>query len=136
MADLLWALFCERAIVNSKTNNISLIEIVEQLSVPDLPIVIPQPFFIVTLWEKKDKDKEETFYFRIISTHLEQDEVNIRPSPEIECVIPHDKERLRNLCQLSGIRIEKEKPLYFIIQRKVDDNWDEVQKITVQIKKK
>jgi len=51
MAQLKWALTCERAIIDRQTNAASYIDAVEELLIPQLPFPIP-PFVVGTLWER------------------------------------------------------------------------------------
>lgn len=137
MAKLLWALLCEQAIINSQTNNVSLIEIIEQLNVPNFPTIVPQKFYIVSLWEKEtpNKDKEETFNFKII---IKSQPDTIDPNESgfsVEATIPNNKDRFRNVCAISGLKIDREGILNIAIFLKSDCTWDEKHRIPIQISK-
>jgi hypothetical protein len=132
MATFLWALACERAIINNKSNNLSLIEIFEQFNVPTVPIIIPQAIYIVSSWEKAEKDKEETFTFKIEISQPDSAE-DLKKEAEIEAVIPKDKNRIRNLCRIFGLKAEREGTVYFIISQKVGENWKEEYRVPLHI---
>jgi len=63
MISHVWSLICSRSILDKDSNNISLIECLEQLSVPSPPanpdgkLVIPLTFEIVSLWTRSVAEK-------------------------------------------------------------------------------
>lgn len=131
-----WALCSKQVIVDSKSNNLSLIEILEQFNVSDLPIVIPQIYYLASMWGKDSsfENKEETFRFKIVITS------NPEKPPENEGIeaelkIPQDKKRVRHLVSIQGIPIQEEGTLYFIIYLKSEDTWKEVHRIPIDVKK-
>ena len=135
MAKFLWALCCENAIVNNKTNNLSLIEILEQFNVTSFPAVIAQQIYLVSLWEKSEKDKKETFYFKIDISQSDSPD-GTGKTAEVEADIPQEKNRLRNVCRIFGLKVDKDAPVYFIISQKFGDRWEEVHRIPLLIKLK
>jgi hypothetical protein len=57
MIDHVWTVVCTRALIDRDTNNISLVEVLEQLTVAGaLPETINLVMEIVTLWERHDLD--------------------------------------------------------------------------------
>lgn len=134
MPKLLWSLCCEKPIIDSKTNSLSLIGILEQINVPRVPIVVAMMLSVVSLWQKDDayKKKEETFKHRI-KIELPLGTTVISPI-EYQTIIPNDKVRIRTLNGIAGIPVNKEGILYFIIELCSDDKWQEKQKIPVEIK--
>jgi hypothetical protein len=136
MPKFLWALCCDKVIIDQESNNLSLIGVIEQFNLPEIPLVIPQLFQVVIMWEKDTSynGKEEPFSFKIVITPKGrkplEDEGKI-----YEYKIPKDKKRFRNLCGLRGIPIEKEGTLFIRIFLKIKTKWDEVYKIPLEIKK-
>lgn len=131
-----WALLCQQAIVDSKSNNVSIIGIVEQFNVSKLPTIVPQVYQLVSLWDKDSsfKGKEETFFIKVaIASSLEKaiEEKGI----EIEIKILEAKERARHVWAIKGIPINEEGILYIIIFLKVGEDWKEIHKIPIQVKK-
>lgn len=138
MPKFLWAHFCERPIIDSKTNMLSLIGLIRIINVPEIPIVIPQSFYVVSLWEKEasysESKKAETFTYKIIVTQQSP-----RPSKEgleHEITIPKDKKRTRSICGIAGIPIKKDDELNIIIYLKSNGVWKKIYTISVDIKKK
>ena len=66
---VLWALLCRNTITDKETNNISLIEVVDELTIPgpppqtpDATVDEPSPIFnlyLVALWSRSDIDEPE-----------------------------------------------------------------------------
>ncbi len=62
MIEHIWSVLCTTSMVNSQTNNISLIEVTEKISIPEPPaemqsadrIVIPVSLDFVSLWGRSD----------------------------------------------------------------------------------
>lgn len=63
MIDHVWTVLCARAIVDSQSNNISLIDVIEQLSIGDpraaqgVEGVVPLPVELVTLWSRAQDEQ-------------------------------------------------------------------------------
>jgi hypothetical protein len=66
MPQLKWAMLCESSIIDYESNNVSIINVIEQVSPDELPSTLPTPLTLVTLWERKsDSDRDsEDFRFR------------------------------------------------------------------------
>ena len=72
---VLWAILCENVIINQQTNNVSLIEVVDQITVPAPPpgnVVKPDEKIgtflnmrLVVLWARSDRDVPESGQARI-----------------------------------------------------------------------
>ena len=138
MAKILWALCCENAIVDMGTNNLSLINIVEQFNIPSVPIVVPQKYFVVSQWERESpKSEEENFQFKIIirpeSKKADADKEGIF----VDAKIIAGKGRLRHLCSLKGIPIAETGTLLVNILvptgKGTSENWNEVANIPIEI---
>ena len=135
MAEFLWSMFCENAIVDRASNSLSLIGVIEQFTVKQLPIIIPQIFYVVSLWQKDSshEGQEEVFRHRIKINP--EPEIESKKEMEFETKIPEDKERMRTINGIRGIPISKEGNLYLIIEQYLEDEWKEVYKIRVKVKK-
>lgn len=63
MIDHVWSVFCTRAVIDRETNNISLLEVIEQLTIHETPpaegneAVVPGSFELVTLWTRRRDDE-------------------------------------------------------------------------------
>jgi len=135
MADLIWSMFCEKAIVDKQSNEISLIGIIEQFQVSQLPIVIPHYYYVISLWEKNSslENQEEIFRHRV-KFNPEPEEIS-KKEMEFETIIPGDKIRMRTINGIRGIPIKEEGDLYLIIEQYLNDSWEEVHKIRVRVAK-
>lgn len=55
MIDHAWSVLCSNSIIDRESNNISLIDILEQWNLPpdsEFPVVIGNPFVLVTMWSR------------------------------------------------------------------------------------
>src|SRR5258708_7392694 len=65
MAQHVWTIPCRFSTTSSETNNVSLIEVLEEISIPALPVqqmgrgMFPAMFDVVTLWSRENDDQEE-----------------------------------------------------------------------------
>jgi hypothetical protein len=134
MANLLWSLLCEKPLIDSQSNQISLIGIIEQLNVPKVPIIIPQLYFVVCLWEKDNskEGREEVFKHRIqISPQSE----TYKYTPfEYENTIPSDKMRLRTCNGIRGIPVSEPGKIIFSIEIPEENDWKSINIIEIVVK--
>ncbi len=131
-----WALFCNQAIIDTRSNNVSLIGILEQFNVSDLPTIVPQIYYLVSLWDKDSsfEGKEETFIIKVVITS-NLDTASKEEGVQQEVKIPKDSERARHIWSIKGIPIKEEGILYIVIFLKSGEDWEEIHKIPIQIKK-
>ncbi len=57
MIQHVWSVLCSTSLVDKDTNNVSLIDVIEQWNIPheaQFPINIANPFYLVTLWARSD----------------------------------------------------------------------------------
>ena len=71
---------CEKALIDSQTNTLSLINIIEEIQVKGLPAII-QNLTIVLLLKKEEGDNEQKYIYEIVlknnSIQLAKQQVNI-----------------------------------------------------------
>lgn len=133
MPKLNYSILCEKPIIDARSNQLSLIGTVEQITVPVIPVVAPLLLHVVTLWEKIVSG-EERFKHRIsIQPAASGEEPFIQ---EFENIIPAENVRLRTCNGFGGIPINSEDRISFTIELFEDDNWVEKHKIDVWIVKK
>ena len=75
MPNHVWSTVCSKAILDRETNNISLIEVLEEIQFGPPPpdndlgqegyVMLPIPMTLVTLWERESGSDSETFAVRI-----------------------------------------------------------------------
>lgn len=75
MAELRWAVLCRRGIIDKHTNTLSLIEVMDRLSIEDdLPDPLPENVgittdcHVVTMWSRSKKERPEKFWQTITIT--------------------------------------------------------------------
>ena len=64
-----WSIACHHAVVDRYTNNVSLLHLIEQITMtgrPEPDGLIPITFDIMTLWERGELDEPETRMSRIV----------------------------------------------------------------------
>lgn len=76
MAEHLWTVLCARCLVDAETNNVSLIDVIEQLTLagdpPKLPpdgkpiILAGTQLNVVSLWTRADLTRSERVTFRLV----------------------------------------------------------------------
>lgn len=65
MAKLVWAVLCERVIVDQDTNQVSYIDLTEALQARSLPSGLPR-LFAATLWAREEEAEELQVRFRLL----------------------------------------------------------------------
>ena len=71
MIDHVWTILCSRAVIDRDTNNMSLLEVIEQLTLGDAspPVegegLAPIQLELVTLWTRRRDDESESGRARI-----------------------------------------------------------------------
>lgn len=132
MAKLIWSMLCEKPLIDSQTNNVSLINIIEEFSVPNVPISIPQPFFIVSLWQRElsDKNKPENFEYRIMLVSPSKSEREL-----IKYKVKIEKERHRTMNGIIGLKIGELGTHYISVEIKKDGDWKKSIRIPFYIRK-
>jgi hypothetical protein len=133
MIDHVWSLLCSEVVTDKETNNISIHNIIEVLTVRDNPKpggVVPRHFEILTLWArtKVDQPVEGESQIRFISPS--GDEL-IKRVFKIDLT---QRERVRNRIIFEGLRAEENGRYYFYIAKKEENNWMPVASIPLTIK--
>jgi hypothetical protein len=114
MAEIHWALLCQRGIVDRFTNNLSIMEVVNEIAVDRLPEVgageasddsresrgIALGCQLVTLWARSDPEKPEKFWQRVTITTPDGQEHSAPGDRLVGDLVDHNRTRL-----LTGIRV-------------------------------
>ena len=136
-----WSVICSDFSIDTDSNNISLFKVLERIifSVDEnratslreehghLPV--PVNFTIVTMWWRSDIDQSETGLSRLI----------LQNPDELETVIAEQRidleSHLRNrlIVQSDGIPFTRNGIYHFVVQIKVDDEWDTVAEIPLEV---
>lgn len=130
MIDHVWTVVCRRSILDESTNNYTLVEVLEQLSMGEppeeveFPVTVPFEFHIVSLWTRSDPDEgasgeERRRLFGPGGEELHQHTMTV----ELE-----DNRRFRNRGRFSAIPIAGAGYHYWEISFRADpgDEWTQV----------
>lgn len=128
MARLLWALTCQRAIIDRETNTASYIDAVEQVQVQGFPAVFVPPLCVASLW-KRDRDSDEVLNLRIrLLAPSGQEVTSFRPD-EVRMTSP----RYRMNVMFSGFPIKEEGEYSFEIDLLAGKSWKVVCSLPITV---
>lgn len=119
MIDHVWTVLCSNVVTDKETNNLSLIETVEQWNIStdaEFPLVIGNPIILATLWSRSDLDTP-TKGMAKISLIAPSGKVRELPLFEVDLSIHR---RLRGRHQFQGIEVEESGKYLFRLEL-VDD---------------
>ncbi|MBI4130756.1 hypothetical protein HY468_05540 [Candidatus Roizmanbacteria bacterium] len=141
MINHIWSVLCQRSVVDSESNNISLIDVFEKLevnlSIPDSQkelkkINVPVKYEIVSLWDYDEVDQGKKISLQ----------VNFKsPSGKTEKILerilelPHGKKRLRDRINVHGIVVEDSGRYFFQVNEKKekDKNYKVISTLPLEI---
>lgn len=72
MPDHIWSVLCYKGCLDTYTNQVSLLDVIENISlkpegpIPQGDVRIPMPMSVVSLWTRSDYDVPETFETRLV----------------------------------------------------------------------
>jgi hypothetical protein len=129
-----WSLLCSNAITDSDSNNISIHNILEQLTIHSHPKPkgnLSIRFEIVSLWIREDADNPCTGTSRV--TFLSPSGKNLGT---IELKIDLSiAERSRNRIKVDGIQLEEQgRYIYLVELKNSDGEWESVAEIPLTVK--
>jgi hypothetical protein len=133
MIEHIWSVLCSRAVIDVETNNVSIQDVIEQITVNSAPVAdgfLPFPLEIVTLWNRKEITNQIEAIERVQF---------ITPSGKAT-VISEGKidltqaERFRHRVKLPGLPLSESGRYYFKVESKTgDDSWKEVASIPLSV---
>jgi hypothetical protein len=135
MINHIWTVLCSRSIIDSETNNITLFEVLEQLTLAGPPlareIAIPLHFEVVSLWSRARDDQPSRGRARLLlitpsGTVVKNQEYDIDLS-----VYSRSRTRVRVI----GLPVPEAGHHQFCVQLRVEEEteWRDVAKIPLQI---
>ncbi len=116
MPNLITALLCERVITDMETTAVSYIQLIEELTAPQLPVLAP-PFMLATIWRRTADEEQLRVRLRIFSP--DGTEIAGWESPELE--MPEVRQRI-NL-QVGGFPIEVPGTYVFALELFLNGEW-------------
>jgi hypothetical protein len=140
----IWSVLCQRSVVDQQSNNISLIDVFEQLQV-DIPpkgisktvslkdMNIPIQYELVNLWSKTKEGIEEKENIRIVLYDPNGNEIK---RIDKEFIIPKDKKRMREINKIQGITLRGSGVYNFVVSIKQQDNktYKQAAKLPLEVK--
>lgn len=134
----IWTILCKRAILDRPTGNISLIDIIEELTVKDpqqssedeREKIINTNFSLVSYWRKNSSDQEE-INLKIIE---EAPNGKTLKSAEKRLSIPKDKDKLRIHFTFEELKvIDSGKYLIKVKRRTNQENYEMISEVPIDI---
>lgn len=128
MATLRWAVCCQRAIVDSATQSLSLIDHLERITLPHAPPpengarpLLPLKFCLVAIWDRSKPELAERGEMRVRLLGPNGDELGQATSP-IDLV---SGSSARNFVNLPGLPLAGAGRYAFEVCQRSDDGWHE-----------
>jgi hypothetical protein len=133
MINHIWTVLCTRTITDKETNNISLFNVIEQVTVKDEPKpngVLQLPFEICSLWVRSDPTLPEQGLVRILYSEPSGNSKQMVEYP----VDLRNHERSRNVIKVSGIPISDPGRHFFRVELKIGEkDWTEVSSLPLTV---
>ena len=140
MAQHIWTVPCRFSMTDRETNNMSLIEVLEQFTVPAVPpkqpnrALVPAIFDVVTLWGRDDDEQEEDSFGRLSL---------ISPNGETLLEYPYqidlrENKRFRSAARIVGVPARQTGRYQFRIEQRgaANDEWQAVASIPLIVKQR
>jgi hypothetical protein len=133
MIEHIWSVLCSRSVIDSETNNVSIQDVVEQITINAKPVdngFLPFPLELITLWGRKKVDESIKGIERVsfvtpsgMSTVISESNIDLSKA-----------ERHRQRVKIPGLPISEGGRYYFIVEFKEgDDQYHEVSAIPLTI---
>lgn len=138
MIDHVWTVLCSRSVTDKDTNNINLLEVIEQVTIIGTPPpegqegIVPIPLEVVTLWTRTRDDQSARGRARI--KFVRPSGVLDRATNEIDVDLTTHK-RTRNSMKISGLPISEQGRHGFTVELWKDETqtWAEVASIPLEV---
>ncbi|MFH1601393.1 MAG: hypothetical protein ABIB61_00355 [Candidatus Shapirobacteria bacterium] len=116
----IWSVICQKSLIDKETNNISLIEVLEEVSVNitspgeiNKKINIPFKYEVVNYWMKKGRVKDVDIRIRLVDP-----DQKVIKSFINRLSIPPDKDRMRSRLRILGLELTRSGSYTFWIEIK------------------
>lgn len=126
MAQLISVLAAQNVITDANTNNVSIINLVERVNIPQVNTIYPE-IYVISFWKKEiDKEKEEKLTFKVrlkyaSGAYFEKDS-------QLQGAIPAGNDRIRAIMYIQGVPLREFGDMTFVIERADESGktWTEV----------
>lgn len=132
MLEHIWSVLCARSVIDSETNNVSIQDVVEQITINAEPIengFLPFQLELITLWGRDESNKPTKGMERVTF---------ISPSGKSEVVSEAEidlsnVERHRHRVRFPGLPVSEAGKYYFRVEMKSKNEWKQVSAIPLRI---
>ncbi len=133
MLEHIWSVLCSRSIIDSETNNVSIQDVVEQITINAEPAengFLPFPFELITLWGRKESDNPSKGIERITF---------VTPSGKSEVVSEAEidlsnTERHRHRVKFPGLPVSEAGKYYFkVAVKNGNSEWQQVSAVPIKV---
>ncbi len=130
-----WTVLCSRAVIDTESNNISIQNSIEQLSIPGSPDPdgkIAIQLELVSFWTRTEPNIGATGDARVLFLQPSEKETELLIYP----IDLDSSERLRSRVRIETIPIPEAGRYYFCVEYKLNDtkDWKQATKIPLEIK--
>lgn len=133
MIDYEFGLICMNSIIDQKTAQLSIINIIDRISLETLPGVI-QNVSIVTFWKRKGSiENPLTFKFRMVRNPEIPKDIADLEIPELEYTIPEKVKDARFVLQIGGLFIANAGNNKFIFEIRENNKWKSAGTINLDV---
>ena len=138
MAQLNFVVLAENVIVDSQSNMLSIINIIERINTSNIPSLYPG-LYLISVWEREKTSvkKSETVSFR---TRIKYKSGKItEKAPIFDGEIKPGKSKLRVMVRIQSVPIEEEGTMIFLIEEKIKEKtrikWRKVGFASLEVRK-
>jgi hypothetical protein len=133
MIEHIWSILCSRAVIDSETNNVSIQDVIEQITVNAEPAengFLPIPFELITLWDREEIN-EATKGIERVTFITPSSKSTVISEVEIDLT---KVERHRQRVRFPGLPINEAGKYYFKVEVKNGNNeWKQVAAIPLKV---
>jgi hypothetical protein len=128
MINNIWSIVCANIIIDSRTNLVSYINCLEELSTPKLPVIVPM-ISIGTLWERSAEGEDLAVRISLETPSGTRKEIFKNENMVME------KMRHRVNIEIGGLAFEEAGTYNFIIENLDKKSWKAAKRIPIHINK-
>lgn len=133
MLEHIWSVLCSRSVIDSETNNVSIQDVIEQITIKAEPTengFLPFPLELITLWGRRDINKPSMGSERVaFVTPSGKNEIISEAEIDLTNV-----ERHRQRVRFPGLPVSESGRYYFKVEvRSGNNEWKQVSAIPLQV---
>jgi hypothetical protein len=137
MIQHIWTIPCRLSTTDRETNNVSLIEVLEEVTIPAMPPrqavmgFVPAIFDVVTLWSRGNDDEPAAGFGRMRLVSPTGDTILEQPY----AIDLRENRRIRSVGRILGFPAQDSGRYHFRVERRTNeaDPWEEVVSIPIWV---